>query len=230
MIDQDKKKLRDGFYFSVSFLLIFWIIKLVEINFNLDFSRYGIFPRRISGLWGILFTPFLHKDLHHLFNNSVPFFVSIIGIFYFFRKSSLTILAGIWLITHILIWFVAGNGYHIGASGLVYGFMSFLFFGGAFSNNRNLLGLSLVIIFAYGTMFWGILPVETAVSWESHLMGAIVGMLFAFIFRKQGIPPEKFDWEEDEENVDDLTDEEIDELIDEKTKIKYRFIPGKKTE
>ncbi|MBL6964349.1 MAG: rhomboid family intramembrane serine protease [Bacteroidetes bacterium] len=227
MVDQDKKKLRDGFFLSISFLLILWIVELVEINFNLNFSNLGLYPRDPSTLGGLFFTPFIHSDLTHLFNNSVPLFVAIIGIMYFYRSSAYFIMGSSWLVTNMLIWFFAREGNHIGASGLVYAYISFLFFGGAFSNNRNLLGLSLVLIFAYGTMIWGIFPVENNVSWESHLIGALVGMVYAFLFRKKSIQPEKFDWE-DEDDLDDMTDEEINELIEEKRKIRYQFIPKKK--
>lgn len=146
---------------------------------------------------------------------------------YFFRKSALFIMGSSWIVTNILVWIFAKGGYHIGASGLVYAYISFLFFGGAFSNNRNLLGLSLVLIFTYGTMIWGIFPVETNVSWESHLIGGVVGMAFAFLYRKKSIPPEKFDWEDDDD-FDEMSDDEINELIEEKRTIRYHFIPRKK--
>ncbi|MBT6835277.1 MAG: rhomboid family intramembrane serine protease [Bacteroidetes bacterium] len=228
MIDQDKRKLRDGFLLSISFLLILWIIKLIEITFNISFSSLGLVPRDLSSWAGLFFTPLLHADLLHLFNNSVPLFVAIIGIMYFYRKSALFIMASSWLVTNILVWIFAKGGHHIGASGLVYAYISFLFFGGAFSNNRNLLGLSLVLIFAYGTMIWGIFPVENNVSWESHLIGGVVGMAYALIYRKKSIPPKKFDWE-DEDDIEDMTDEDINKLIEEKRAIRYQFIPKEKS-
>jgi len=137
-------------------------------------------------------------------------------------------MASSWLVTNVLVWIFAKGGYHIGASGLVYAYISFLFFGGAFSNNRNLLGLSLVLIFAYGTMIWGIFPVENNVSWESHLIGGVVGMAYALIYRKKSIPPKKFDWE-DEDDIEDMTDEDINKLIEEKRAIRYQFIPKEKS-
>jgi len=228
LIDQDKRKLRDGFLLSISFLLILWIIKLIEITFNISFSSQGLVPRDLSSWPGLFFTPLLHADLLHLFNNSVPLFVAIIGIMYFYRKSALFIMASSWLVTNVLVWIFAKGGYHIGASGLVYAYISFLFFGGAFSNNRNLLGLSLVLIFAYGTMIWGIFPVENNVSWESHLIGGVVGMAYALIYRKKSIPPKKFDWE-DEDDIEDMTDEDINKLIEEKRAIRYQFIPKEKS-
>lgn len=173
---------------------------------------------------GIITAPLVHKDLMHLFNNSVPLLVAIFAIAYFYHKAYLRILLFSYILTHILIWLLArGDSYHIGASGLVYTYLSFLFFGSAFSSNKSMLALSLIIIFLYGAMVWGILPVETNISWESHLMGAIIGLLFAFIYRKQIPPEKKFDWEEEEDNIDDMTDEEIDELIDQKLNVKYWY-------
>jgi membrane associated rhomboid family serine protease len=226
---EDKRKIRDGFLLSISFIFILWIVKLIEINFHISFAHLGLYPRDPSSLAGLFFTPFIHADLAHLFNNSVPLFVAIIGIMYFYRKSAIQIMILSWFITNILVWIFAKEGNHIGASGLVYAYLSFLFFGGAFSNNKNLLGLSLVLVFAYGTMIWGVFPVETNVSWESHLIGAIVGGVFAFLYRKKGIPPEKYDWEDEEDDIDEMTDEEINELIEQNRKIKYHFIPRRKS-
>ena len=228
MDKEEKKKLIDGVYLAVPFILIILIIKLVEISFDLSFASYGLYPRRLSGLPGIILTPLLHKDLMHLFNNAVPLFVSIVGIFYFYRKVSYQIFIIIYLVTQFLIWIFARDSYHIGASGLVYGLMAFLFFASAFSNNKNMLALSLILIFAYGAMFWGILPVENNVSWESHLIGAIVGFGVAIIYRKQGPKPEKFDWEDEEDDLDEMTDDEINELIEQKrreVKVKYWYRP-----
>ncbi len=224
----DKKKLRDGLYLSLSLVLLMLIIKLVEINFNLSFVRLGLYPRRAEGIPGILLAPLIHKDLLHLFNNAVPLLVSIIGLFYFFRKEAFRILILAWLATHILVWVFARESYHIGASGLVYALLSFLFFVSTFANNKNLLAISLILIFLYGTMIWGILPVENHVSWESHLIGATMGLILAIVFRKKAPKPEKFDWEDEEEDIDELTNEEIDEIIDQKLKIKYWYKPGKK--
>ena len=218
MDKEEKKKIKDGLFLALSFILILWIVKLIEINFDISFVKYSMYPRKLSGLKGIVTTPLIHENLMHLFNNSVPLFVSIIGIMYFFRKHAFQIFALIYLVTHFIIWLTAPQSFIIGASGLVYAYLSFLFFVSAFSNNKNMLALSLILIFAYGTMIWGIIPVNTNISWESHLIGAITGFVFAIIYKNKGPKEEKFDWEDEEEfdeekNIDQMDDDEINELI-----------------
>jgi membrane associated rhomboid family serine protease len=135
--------------------------------------------------------------------------VAITGIVYFYPGASARILLFIYLGTDILVWIFARDSYHIGASGLVYGYISFLFFGGSFAKNKNMLAVSLVIMFLYGAMFWGILPQKGQISWESHLFGALMGLVFAFVFRKYAIlPPEpELTEDEDEEEKNDDTAE-----------------------
>lgn len=200
---EEKRRLRDGLIFASIFVLLMWIMKLAEIVFEIDLFKYGIYPRRFNSLPGILLTPLLHENLTHLFNNTVPLFLSVTGIFYFFRKYAVDILVFSYIMTGLLIWLFARDAYHIGASGIVYTYISFLFFGGVLSNNKNLMAVSLIIVFIYGSLFWGILPVKTNVSWESHLLGAINGLAFAFIYRKTAIPDKKELREEDDDDDED---------------------------
>jgi membrane associated rhomboid family serine protease len=171
----------------------------------------GILPRQISGLPGILTAPYIHGDLIHLFNNTAPVFISIAGIIYFFPKAALRILIFIYLSTNILVWGFARDSYHIGASGLVYGYISFLFFGSAFAKNKNMLVLSLIIMFIYGALFWGILPQKGNISWESHLFGAVAGFVFALLFRNYAI--ESISKEEIEEEEDDDDDSYLQDQL-----------------
>jgi len=207
-LNEEKKRLITGLIFATAFVLLMWIVKLAEITLGTDYSDFGIYPRTLFGLIGILTTPFLHADLTHLFNNSVPVFLSIIGIFYFFRKYAVDIITFSFLSTGFLIWLFARDSYIIGASGMAYTWLSFLFFGGLLSHNKNLMALSLIIIFVYGSLFWGLLPVKNNISWESHLMGAMNGLAFAFLYRKSAfIDPKQVIEEEDE-------DEENEEVIE----------------
>jgi membrane associated rhomboid family serine protease len=108
---------------------------------------------------------------------------------------------------------MARSSYHIGASGLVYSFASFIFFSGIVRRNINLLAISLLVIFVYGSMVWGIFPYRPDMSWESHLMGMTVGAVLSILYRHEGPQPTKFikDLEEEEEE-----DEEVDEEVEEK--------------
>jgi membrane associated rhomboid family serine protease len=229
---EEKKKISDGLILAFITVALMWIVKLIETNFNLELYFLGIRPRNIDGIVGIFTTAFIHGDFMHLFNNSVPIFVGIVGISYFFPKRKFEILIYNYLGTHILVWiFAIGDSYHIGSSGVVYAYMSFLFFAAAFSNNTNMLALALAIIFAYGTMVIGLFPIDPKVSWESHLMGGIVGLVFALTFRKHGPKPKKYEWEDEEENIiEEMTEEEVNELIEQKRremKVKYWYKPRK---
>jgi membrane associated rhomboid family serine protease len=204
-MDAEKRRIKTGLFVAFYFVALIWLVKLFEIGtgYNMLF-QFGILPREIKGLVGIITAPFVHSGFIHLFNNTAPLFISIAGIIYFFPKAAVKVLILIYLSTNILVWFFGRDSYHIGASGLVYGYISFLFFGSAFAKNKNMLVLALTITFIYGAMFWGILPQAGNISWESHLFGASTGFLFAIIFRnfaiESGSPEEA---EEDDNDVDD---------------------------
>ena len=117
-------------------------------------------------------------------------------VLYFYPKVAYKVFTIIYFGSGILVWFFGREVYHIGASGIIYGFVSFLFFSGIFRKDNRSIALALVVIFLYGGLIWGVLPVEKGVSWESHLFGAIVGLISAFIFRKVD-PPKRYDWEDE---------------------------------
>ncbi|RYD81314.1 MAG: rhomboid family intramembrane serine protease, partial [Sphingobacteriales bacterium] len=155
------------------FLVIIWAIKWFEITFGYSFVEWGISPRRTETLIGILTAPLVHGDLKHLFSNSSPVLVLGIGIFFFYKNWAYVIVGFITIFSGLLIWlFARGGTYHIGASGLIYGFAFFLFFSGIFKKNKSFMGVSLLVLFLYGGMLWGILPGEKGISWEAHLFGS----------------------------------------------------------
>lgn len=186
-------------------LLIIWLVKIIEVADGLDLYYYGIYPRKISGLIGIAASPFIHANFNHLLNNSVPFFLLLAAIFYFYHKVAWRVLLYSWLASGILVWIIARSSYHIGASGLVYSFAAFLFLSGIVRRNINLLAISLLVIFLYGSMVWGIFPYRPDMSWESHLVGLTIGALLAIQYRHEGPGPTRFisDMEDDEEDEED---------------------------
>jgi len=201
---------RKGLYFTPSVLayplgLVFslWFVFWLEIKFNLNFTKYGILPHTIKGLRGVLFGPFIHSNFEHLFNNSVPLFVLTTTLFYFYRNIKWKILGLGLLLTGILTWFLGRPAIHIGASGLVYMLMSFLFFRGLVSRKYQLMAISFVVIFLYGSMIWYLFPVDPKISWEGHLSGFLVGIAFAFIFKETTIAKQKYSWEQEGYNPDD---------------------------
>jgi len=204
---EEKQKFRYSLLFPSIFLILIWMVKIVEITLGLNFVYLGLYPLKISGLTGILTAPLIHADFKHLFDNSLPVFFLSLAIFFFYRQVALRVFIYIYLITGICVWLGARGAYHIGASGLVYGFATFLFFSGILRNNINLLAISLLVVFLYGGLVWGIFPFDYRVSWESHLFGGLTGLVIAFYFRKYGPPPSRSEYEEDddeEENNDEI--------------------------
>ena len=142
-----------------------------------------------------------------------------LGIFYFYPKVAYKVFTIIYFGSGVLVWFFGREVYHIGASGIIYGFVSFLFFSGIFRKDNRSIALALVVIFLYGGLIWGVLPVEKGVSWESHLFGAIVGLISAFIFREVD-PPKRYDWEDEKSdtpirNLEVSYDPEKNKFLDE---------------
>ena len=192
------------------FVLFLWVIFWFEMKYGYNFNKYGIYPRSFKGLRGIVFSPFIHGDIKHLYHNSIPLFVLLLALIYFYRSIALKILIYGTLISGFLTWVFARNSYHIGASGIIYLLFSFLFFSGVFRKNSRLIAVALVVIFLYGSMIWYILPVKEGVSWEGHLFGFLIGLIFAFIYRKKGLQKFKYPWEKEGYLPDDF-----DQMFDE---------------
>ena len=147
-------------------IVAIWLIYWVEITFGFNFNTYGILPREIKGLRGVLFSPFIHSDASHLSNNSIPLFVLLASLFYFYRKIAHKVLIYGILLSGLFCWIIARDSYHIGASGVIYLLFSFIFFSGVVRKHYRLIAMSLVVIFLYGGMIWFIIPTEDRISWE----------------------------------------------------------------
>jgi membrane associated rhomboid family serine protease len=208
---------RKKFFLSIIipgiFVLLMWIVKIIEVLFETDFSGLGIYPLSLKGMPGIIFSPFIHADFTHLFNNSLPFFLLSIALFYFYSEVALKVFLWTYFLTGILVWFGGREAYHIGASGLVYGLASFLFFSGIIRKYYRLVALSLLVVFLYGQLVWGIFPgVYKNVSWESHMLGFFSGIILAIWFRKEGPQMPVYEWMEEaveEENSESREEEKL---------------------
>jgi membrane associated rhomboid family serine protease len=194
---QNPKDFFSKLIIPLTFPLVLWAIYLITYLLDIPTYKLGILPRNISGLIGIFTSPLIHGSFSHLISNTAPLIFMGVGIFYFYPKVAYKVFVIIYLGTGLLVWIFAREVYHIGASGIIYGFVSFLFFSGIFRKDNRSIALALVVIFLYGGLIWGVLPVERGVSWESHLSGAIVGVIAAFIFRKVD-PPKRYEWEDEE--------------------------------
>jgi membrane associated rhomboid family serine protease len=189
------------------FIFLMWLVKIIEVLFGIDLSDFGIYPLTARGLPGIIFSPFIHADFNHLFNNSLPLFFLSVALFYFYSEVALKVFSLTYLLTGILVWFGGREAWHIGASGLVYGLASFLFFSGIIRKYYRLIALSLLVVFLYGQMVWGIFPgTYKNVSWESHMLGFFSGIVLAIWYRKEGPQMPVYEWLD--ENV---TEEETGE-------------------
>ncbi|KPL14566.1 MAG: hypothetical protein AMS26_10305 [Bacteroides sp. SM23_62] len=205
---EEKKKFIHSLVFPSFFLLLIWMIKITEVALEMDFAHLGLFPLKTSGLKGILLAPMIHADFKHLFDNSLPLYLLSIAIFYFYRPVSYRVFFLVWFISGLIVWLTARPAYHIGASGLVYGFASFVFFSGVIRNNIHLLAISLIVVFLYGSLVWGIFPYDLRISWESHLVGGLTGLSMALFYRNYGPPSTKKEWPEEEEDEGEEGDQE----------------------
>lgn len=183
-------------------LIVIWSVFFFEHSFNVDLGSLGIFPRTIHGLKGIVFSPFLHGDLKHITNNSIPLFILTTALIYFYRDISLKVLLYGILLSGFITWIIGRSSFHIGASGLIYVLVSFIFFKGMMTQYYRLMALSLTVVMLYGGMVWYVFPeVDKTISWEGHLAGLITGFVFAVWFKtpdyKKSI---QYEWEKPDFN------------------------------
>lgn len=195
-----KKKLVDSIRLPAILIGILWVIQGIQALLGFDFGYYGVYPRTIFGLRGVLFSPLIHGDWGHLIANTPPLFAMSAMVLFFYRKVAIPSFTLIYFLTGLAVWGFGRQVFHIGASGVVYGLVSFVFFSGIFRRNLKSIVLSLIVLMYYGSLFLGVLPGKEGVSWESHLLGAIVGVLIAFLYRnnlEDDEKPKRYTYEDD---------------------------------
>ncbi|RXG22696.1 rhomboid family intramembrane serine protease [Leeuwenhoekiella aequorea] len=188
--------------YPLLFVLLMWLVFWFELRFSFNFTKYGVLPRELSGLRGILFSPFIHSNLSHLWHNSIPTLILLAGLIYFYRPVALKVFLFLIIFSGLGTWIVGREAYHIGASGIVYGLASFLFFKGLWSKNFRLTAFSLIVVFLYGSLIWGTLPLQDGMSWEGHLSGFLTGAILAFLLRNKIAKAPKYIWETESYNSD----------------------------
>lgn len=223
----EKKKFLGSLKYPAIMLGLMWLVLLYQELTHTDLYYLGIYPRTLKGLPGIFTTIFEHGGYKHLINNSLPFFVLSAVVFYFYKPLAWRIHFFILLFGGIWTWIIGRPSYHIGASGLIFGLFAFIMFSGFFRKNNNLIAVSFIVILEYGSMLWGMMPVEMKVSWESHLCGFLAGLAFAFYYKKQG--PKMKTYELNDDDVPDGEDAywRIDDEEEGEDKIKAEDIPKK---
>jgi membrane associated rhomboid family serine protease len=197
-------RLINSFIFPFIFLSLMWLLMIYQSLFHVSLVELGVLPRHLTGLIGIITMPLIHANYMHLASNSIPLITLGAGIIFFYPEVAGWVWGIIYFFTGALVWIFARESEHIGASGLIYGFAAFLFFGGIFRKNTRLLAISLLVMVYYGSMIWGVLPVDPHISWEGHLFGAFTGLIAAWIFKNKGPKPKKYEWENEIEQDDGL--------------------------
>lgn len=168
----------------ILFVLVLWLVFWYELKFNHSLSHFGIYPREVFGLKGIFFSPFLHGDLEHLANNSVALLVLLPLLRYFYKEQTFVVLLLGVLFSGLGTWLLGRPSYHIGASGLIYALVSFIFFKGIFTKYYRLVALSFMIVILYGGSVWYMFPnVKEGISWEGHFAGFFVGLALALVLK-----------------------------------------------
>ncbi len=195
---QEKRDFMKAMIVPVAFVLLLWIVKSLELLFSWELYKFGIFPQTLYGLRGILLSPFIHGSFSHLLSNSIPLLVLGTSLFYFYREIGWRVLVYGAIITGLWVWILARPSFHIGASGVVYSLAAFLFVSGIIRRHPRLMALSLLVAFLYGSIVWGIFPLREQISWESHLMGMISGIVLALFFREHGPQRPLYSWELEE--------------------------------
>ena len=179
------KKATDSIKVAAWLVAVLWVIHFTQVGLGLDFGFLGTYPRQFWGLRGIITSPLIHADFPHLMSNSVPIFILTFTIFFFYQKVATRAYFMIYLLTGLMVWIFARTVFHIGASGVVYGLVSFIFWNGIFRRSLQSIVLALVVTVLYSGYFAGILPNQEGISWESHLLGGLVGIFVAYYFKEE---------------------------------------------
>ena len=201
----DSQRARANFRLAVKltlgFVALIWFIQLLNWALDLGVEDFGVRPRELAGLPGILFAPLMHSGFAHLIANSVPLLIVGTAMLYLYPSAALLVLPAVYLGPGIAVWVFARGGVHVGASGLIYGLVSYIFVAGMIRRDRRAIAASLLVSFLYGASVWGVLPIEPGVSWETHLAAAVIGLALALALRRLDIPPRRrYTWEDEKDN------------------------------
>lgn len=178
------------------------IILYALFNSYTAFTTFGVYPRTVQGLQGVLFSPLVHGSWEHVLSNALP--LAILGglLFTIYREIAYKVFFIIYFTTGFWVWIMARDSYHIGASGVLYGLWTFILFSGFMRRRADLVVASFFVAFLYGSMFWGLFPLIPHVSFESHIAGAMAGIMCAIYFLRQGPQAPKYEWKDDDELLD----------------------------
>ena len=164
----------------LTILALMWVVEAVDFILGGALNAFGIRPRTIEGLIGIVLAPFLHGDFAHLISNSIPFAVLGWLILARSRDEFWRVTSIVWVSSGVGAWLLgAANTVHIGASGVVFGYFGFLLTRAFFDRHWLSAVIAIIVIAAYGSLIFGVLPFQMGISWQGHLFGAIGGVFAA---------------------------------------------------
>lgn len=188
---EDKRDLISAMIVPAAFVVLLWIIKILEVTTNISLTQYGLEPRSTTGLIGIITMPLLHSDFSHLSSNTLAVFLLLSGLYLFYKNFASTLFVSFYFFSSLAAWIIGTSGtIHIGASGLVYCLAWFHILSGFLKRNKPQMAFGFLVIFLYGSVVWGIFPMfqsSPRISWQGHLGGAITGIVFAILFKHKGI-------------------------------------------
>ena len=183
---------------ALSFVGLLWLIHFSNWALDLGPEELGLRPREWSGLLGVVFAPLLHANFEHLLGNTLPLLVVGTTMLYLYPRATPRVLPAVYLGPGLAVWLFGRSAVHIGASGIIYGLVAYVLLAGLIRRDRRAIGASLMVCFMYGTMVWGVLPIRTGVSWETHLAAAVIGLGLALALRRFDIPPRKrYSWDDE---------------------------------
>jgi membrane associated rhomboid family serine protease len=201
-IRSDGQRLRRAMLAAGLFALTLWLIGIAEFVFGAGLAQYGVYPRHMHGLIGILLSPLIHTSWEHLAANTGAIFILGTTLLYGYPRSARLVIPLVWLATGALVWLCGRESLHLGASGLTFGMLFFVCAVGLLQRYKKAIALSLIVLLLYGGMLGGLFPENPQISFESHLAGAVIGTVLGFLLRHRDPPPppKRYSWEDEPES------------------------------
>jgi membrane associated rhomboid family serine protease len=202
-IRNEARRLRRSLLVAGVFVLGLWLIGIAEFVFDAGLVQYGVYPRHPRGLIGILAGPLIHTSWEHLAANTGAVFILGTALLYGYPKSARLVIFTVYLGSGMLVWLCGRASLHLGASGLTFGILFFICTVGMLQRYRKAIALSLIVFLLYGGMLGGLFPEDPGISFESHLAGAVIGIVLGILLQRRDPPPppRRYSWE-DEAGVD----------------------------
>ena len=199
-----KHMFKTQFIWPIIYLFLVIAMYMVQVSVPDIETTLALYPRHIKYILGVFTTVFLHANVSHLSANVLPLAACLFGLFYFYKTIAKQVLFTSHLLSGFLIWLLARPSFHIGASGLVYALVFFILISALVRKNKQLMVVAFIILVFQNGLIWGVFPQDNQVSWESHLLGAVVGIVLAVLYRNKGPQNDsEKHWNEDEKEEDE---------------------------